>query len=133
MMDFDATSLYPSAVTDEQLVYPKIGTGSAFKPDMNRTYVDAFNNQTFNEDGNESAVLKIKYYNSPNLIFQHISVKEKIKSIETKTMKSGYINDTLTSIDIQEMVKNGEKVIEFYERVVYREKFKISPFQKLTE
>ena len=32
MMDFDATSLYPSAMWDENSVYPKIESGFAFKP-----------------------------------------------------------------------------------------------------
>ena len=34
-MDFDATSLYPTAMWDENSVYPKIETRFAFKPDMN--------------------------------------------------------------------------------------------------
>ena len=59
MMDFD--SLYLSALSDEKSVYPKIGTGYAFKTQMNVVYVEAFSIQTFNEDGNESAILKIKY------------------------------------------------------------------------
>ena len=73
--DFDATSLYPSAMWDENSVYPKIETGFAFKPYMNDVYVEAFNNQTFNEDGDESAILTIKYYNPPNLIFQNLPIK----------------------------------------------------------
>ena len=36
---------------------------------MNDVYVEAFNNQTFNQDGDESALLRIKYYNPPILIF----------------------------------------------------------------
>ena len=60
LTDFDATSLYPSAMWDEKSVYPKIQNGFAFKPHMKKTYVKAFNNQTFNQDGNESAILKIK-------------------------------------------------------------------------
>ena len=59
-MDFDATSLYPNAMWDENCVYHKIETGFAFKPHMKDVYVEAFNNQTFNEDGNESAILTIK-------------------------------------------------------------------------
>ena len=50
-MAFDATSLYPSAMWVKNSVYPKIETGFAFKPYMNDVYVEAFNNQTFNEDG----------------------------------------------------------------------------------
>ena len=131
MMDFDATSLYPSGMWDENSVYPKIETGFAFKPHMNDIYVEAFNNQTFNEDGDESAILTIKYYNPPNLIFQHLPVKEKVKKIEVNRMRNGYIIDTLTSVDIQEIVKTGGRVIQIYEGVIYRENFKISPFRKV--
>ena len=133
MMDFDATSLYPSGMWDENSVYPKIETGFAFKPHMNDIYVEAFNNQTFNEDGDESAILTIKYYNPPNLMFQHLPVKEKVKKIEVNRMRNGYIIDTLTSVDIQEIVKTGGRVIQIYEGVIYRENFKISPFRKVIE
>ena len=132
-MDFDATSLYPSAMWDENSVYPKIETGFAFKPHMNTTFVDAFNNQTFNEDGDESAILTIKYYNPPDLIFQNLPVKEKVEKIEVNRMRNGYIIDTLTSVDIQEIVKIGGKVVEIYEGVIYRENFKVSPFRKVIE
>ena len=130
-MNFDATSLYPSAIWDEKSVYPKIETGFAFKLHMNDVYVEAFNNQTFNEDGGESAILTKKYYNPPYLIFQHLPVKEKIKNVEVNRMRNGYIIDTLPSIDIQEIVKIGGRVIEIYEGVIYRESFKISPFRKV--
>ena len=133
MMDFDATSLYPSAMWDEKSVYPKIESGFAFKPSMNDVYVEAFNNQTFNEDGDESAILTIKYYNPPNLIYQHLPVKEKVKNVEVNRMKNGYIIDTLTSVDICEIVKIGGKLIQIYEGVIYRENFKISPFRKVIE
>ena len=46
-------------------------------------------------------------------------------------MRTGYIIDTLTCVDIQEIVKIGGKVIEIYEGVVYRENFKLSPFGKV--
>ena len=59
-MDFDATSLHPSGMWDEKSVYPKKETGFTFKPHMKKTYVEAFDNQTFKQDGNESAILKIK-------------------------------------------------------------------------
>ena len=45
-------------------------------------------------------------------------------------MRNGYIIDTLTSVDIQEIVKIGGKVVEFYKGVSYTENFKISPFRK---
>ena len=121
IMDFDATCLYLSAMWDEKSVFPKIESGFAFKPQMNDVYVEAFNNQTFNQDGNESATLKIKYYNPPDLIFQHLPVKGKVKNIKVNRMQNGYLIDTVTSVDIQEIVKIGGKVIEIYEGVIYRE------------
>ena len=94
MMDFDATSLYPSAMLDENSVCPKIESGFAFKPNMNNVYVEAFNNQTFNQDGDESAILRMKYSNPRKLIFQHLPVKEKVKNVKVNRMRKGYVIDT---------------------------------------
>ena len=132
-MDFDATSLYPSAMWDEKSVYPKIETGFAFKPHMNNVYVEAFNNQSFNGNVDESAILTIKYHNPPDFIFQHLPIKEKVKKVEVIRMRNGHIIDTLTSVDICEIVKIGGRVVEIYEGVIYRENFKISPFRKVIE
>ena len=46
-------------------------------------------------------------------------------------MRNGYSIDTLTSVDIQEIVKIGGKVIQFYEGVIYKEDFRIIPFRKV--
>ena len=48
-------------------------------------------------------------------------------------MRNGYIVDTLTSIDFQEIVKIGGKVIETYEGVYYPEEFKVSLFKKVLD
>ena len=132
-MNFDATSLYPSSMWEEKSVYPKIETGFAFKPHMIDVYVEAFNNQSFNEDGDEPAILTIKYYNPSDLIFQHLPIKEKVEKLEGNRMRNGYIIDTITSIDIQEIVKIGAKRTEIYQGVIYRGNFKISPFRKVLE
>ena len=76
MMDFDATSLYPSAMYDENSVYPKKDSGFAFKLHMNHVYVKSFNDQTFNQNSDESDILNIKFYNPPHLIFQHLPVRK---------------------------------------------------------
>ena len=65
-MDFDATSLYHSAMCDEKPVFPKIESGFAFKSHMNDIFVEEFNNQNFNQGGNESAIVKLKYYIPPD-------------------------------------------------------------------
>ena len=133
LWDFFATSLYPSAMWDEDSVYPKIETGFAFKPDKKDAYVETFNSKTFNQNGNESPVLTIKNYNPPDFIFQQLPVKEKVRKKEVNRMRNGYIIDTLTIVDNLEIVKIGGRVIEIYGGVIYRENFKISPFRKVLE
>ena len=44
-------------------------------------------------------------------------------------MRNGYIIDTLTSVDNQEIVKIGGKVKKFCEGAIYRENFNVSPFR----
>ena len=130
LWDFHAVSLYPSAMWDEKSIYPRIETGYAYSPNMNNELVEKFNNQNFTQG---SAILKIKYYNPKNLIVQHIPIKEKVNKIEINRMRNGYIIDTLTSVDIQEIVKIGGKVDEIYEGVIYKENFKVSPFRKVID
>ena len=125
LMAFDATSLYPSAMYDENSTYPKIETGYVFTPDMNDEIVNQFNTKTFTK----SAILKIKYYNPVDIVLQHIPVKEEVNKIEVNRLRNGYIVDVLTSVDIQEIVRIGGKVIEVYEGVIYRENYKVSPFR----
>ena len=48
-------------------------------------------------------------------------------------MRDSFFKDTLTRFDIQEIVKNGGKVIEIYESVIYRENFKLSSIRKFLE
>ena len=108
--------------------YPRIETGYAFSRDMSNELVEKFNTGNFTQG---SAILKNKYYNPKNLIVQHIPIKEKEKKIEINRMRNGYIIDYLTSVDIQEIVKIGGKVIEISEEVIYRKNFKVSPFRKV--
>ena len=115
---------------DKNSFYPRIETGYAFTEEMNIDLVKKFNNGNFTQG---SAILKIKYYNPKNLIVQHLPVKEREKKIEINRMRNGYIIQTLTSGDIQEMVEIGGKVIQFYEGVFYRGNFKVSPFKKVTD
>ena len=60
-------------------------------------------------------------------------IKEKVKKIEVNRMRNGYIIDRLTSVNIQEIVKIGGKVVDVYEGVIYRENFKVGPFRKVIE
>ena len=46
-------------------------------------------------------------------------------------MRNGYITDTLTSVDIKEILQIGGKLIGIYEGVIYKENFKIFPFKRV--
>ena len=83
-----------------------------------------------NQDRIDSAIFKNVYYKPPILIFQHLPVKEKVRNVVVNRMAIGSIIDTLSLVDICEIVKMGGKVIRIYEGVIYREIFKISPFGK---
>ena len=41
--------------------------------------VEKFNNEALNQG---SAILKMKYYNPPNLIVQHVPIKEKVEKLK---------------------------------------------------
>ena len=130
LWDFDAVSLYRSAMWDEKSFYPKIETGYSFIKNTNGELVEKFNTGNFSQG---SAISKLKFYNPKKLIVQHLPVKEKEKKSETNCMRNGYIIDTLTSVDIQEIVKIGGKVLEVFEGVIYQENFKVSPCRKVID
>ena len=130
MWDFDAVSFYPSAMWDEKTIYPRIETGHTYTKDMDNEIVHNFIFGNFTE---ESVILKTKFYNPKNLFVHYVPVKERENEIENKHMRNGFIIDTLTSVDVQEIVKIGGKVKEIYEGVIYREKFKVSPFGKVID
>ena len=130
LWNFDTVSLHPSAMWDVNSIYLRIETGYAFTKDMNNELVKKFNTCNFNQG---SAILKIKCYNPRDLIVQHLPIEEHGNKIEINRMRNGYIVDTLTSVDIQEIVKIGGKVREIYKGVIYRENFKVSLFRKVID
>ena len=80
-----------------------------FSQEMNIELVKNFSNGTFNRG---SAILKIKYYNTKNLIVQYFLVKEreeKLKLILCEMVVSSILQ--LISVDIQENFKKGCKII----------------------
>ena len=57
LMDFDDTSLYPSAMWDKKSIYPRIETGYAYTKDLNNELVEKFKNGNFAQRG---AILETK-------------------------------------------------------------------------
>ena len=75
-----------------------------------KEFFEKFNNQTSTQG---SAILKIKYFNPPALIFQHLPVEHKVKKHDINRMRKSYIIDILTSVGIQEIVKTGGRLFTF--------------------
>ena len=86
MMDFDATSPFPRVMWDEKSVYPKKESGFCFKPYMNDVFIEAFNNQTFNQKEKKSEILNMKFDNPPARSYTSTSPIEK-KNIEVNRMR----------------------------------------------
>ena len=90
---------------------------------MSDAVCNLFNSGRWNEL-KRCAFLTVKYHNPENLMFQHLAVKEKIENPyknnrleEINRMRKGIIIDTLTSVDIVEIVKCGGFILEVYERL----------------
>ena len=71
----------------------------------------------------------MRYYNPKKIIFQHLSVKEKIlndrkKNEEINRFRNGDIVQHLTSVDIQEVVRFGGCIVKKLEGIYRRNKFK---------
>ena len=86
LCDFDAVSLYPSAMSDPESISHRTETSYAFTTDMNEDLVNKFNNQTFTQG---SAILKIKYYTTKNLIVQHLPFRERVNKMKINRMRNG--------------------------------------------
>ena len=84
---------------------------------------------------NKSGFFDVKYYNPENIIFQHLSVKEQVfnpiknRSEEVSRFRNGYIKQHLTSIDIEEIVRVGGDIIEFFEGLIF-DNLDCNPFEK---
>ena len=116
----DYNSLYPSAMAHENSKRPAIETAKAITPEDSNLLCELFNNNKW-KSLNKTGFFKIKYYNPENLVPQHMAVKEDAFN-ETKNncecvnrFRNGDITQHLTSVDIEEVVRIGGVIKEFYE------------------
>ena len=116
----DYNSLYPSAMAHETSTWPAIETAKAINPEDGEVYCELFNTGEW-ASLNKIGFFKVKYHNPENLILQHMAVKEDVYN-ETKNkyenvnrFRIGYITQHLTSVDIEEVVRVGGVIKEFYE------------------
>ncbi|ESO90352.1 hypothetical protein LOTGIDRAFT_164273 [Lottia gigantea] len=133
LMAFDANGLYASAMTEGE--YPKAESAGAFLPEEEKEFVKLFNKQKFRP---RTAILKVWFEYPKKMFFQPIPAKDKMtftnrigqKETGTKIrFRNGFCHDVLTSVDIQEIVKSGGKIIRILDGIVYEENFKTPPYR----
>ncbi|ESP02114.1 hypothetical protein LOTGIDRAFT_157262 [Lottia gigantea] len=132
-MAFDANGLYASAMTEGE--YPKAESARAFLPEEEKEFVKLFNKQKFRP---RTAILKVWFEYPKDMFFQPIPAKDKItftnrigqKETGSKIrFRNGFCHDVLTSVDIQEIVKSGGKIIRKLDGIVYEENFKTPSYR----
>ena len=101
-------------------MWPAIETAKAINPEDSEVYCKLFNTCE-RASLNKTGFFKVKYRNPKNLIQQHMAVKEDVYN-ETKNkyeninrFRNGDITQHLTSVDIEEVVRVGGVIKEFYE------------------
>ena len=102
LMDFDATSLYRSAMWYEKSIHARNETGYTYTKNKNDELVQKLNSGNFIQG---SDVWKLKYYIPENLIVQHVPDKENVNEIEVDRMRKGYIVNVLKSVDFKRTLK----------------------------
>ncbi|ESO85549.1 hypothetical protein LOTGIDRAFT_155035 [Lottia gigantea] len=129
LMAFDANGLYAEGE------YPKAESARPFRLEENEKFVKLFNEQKFRP---RTAILKVWFKYPTNMFFQPIPAKDKItftniigkKETGTKIrFRNGFCSDVLTSVDIQEIVKSGSKIIKILDGIVYEDNFKTPPYR----
>ena len=121
LVSYDLNSFYPSAQIDENGTWPKVETAYPFKKYMSDAVCILFKSGRWNEL-KRCAFLTVKFHNLENLVFRHLRGKEKIENPyknnrleEINRMRKGIRIDNLTRVDIVEIVKCADVVLEVYE------------------
>ncbi|ESO88738.1 hypothetical protein LOTGIDRAFT_175858, partial [Lottia gigantea] len=135
LMAFDANGLYASAMSDLDSEYPRAESGRPFLPEEEKEFVKLFNKQKFRP---RTAILTVWFDYPKNIFFQPIPAKDKITFTNKEGKKetgnkirfrNGFCHDVLTSVDIQEIVKAGGRIIRILDGIVYEENFKTPPYR----
>ena len=94
-----------------------------------------FENQLFTSG---SAISKVLFYNPADLIFYLLPVRGKFKYNEINRKKllslmTRYYFNVNISVDFQEIIKTGVKMVQINEEVINKENFERSPIRKVIE
>ena len=134
LMAFDANGLYASAMCDLKSEFPKAESARVIKESEKYEFAKLFNAQKFRP---RCAILSVWFEYPRNMFFQPIPAKDKIKyTVGGKTetgdkirFRNGFCNDVLTSVDIQEIVRSGGKILKILDGLVFEENFETPPFR----
>ena len=115
-------------------IWPAIETSKAINVDDSDLLCELFNSCEWKKL-NKTGFFKVKYYNLEPLILQHMAIKEDVFN-ETRNkcecvdrFRNGDITQHLTSVDIEETVRVGGVIIEFYEGFIC-ENLDFNPFKE---
>ena len=89
---------------DEKSIHPRIETVYAFTEDMNDELFEKLSSDKFDQVG---VLLKREHYTPRFLIVHHHLLEQKMIKVEIIRMGVSCFLDTVTSLDIREIVKIG--------------------------
>ena len=133
LVSSDYNSLYPSAMAHDDSTWPSIETAKGIRPEDSKYLCELFNNNEW-KDLNRTGFFKVKYHNPEHLVLQHIAVNEEVfNEIKNKyerinRFRNDDITQYLTSVDIEQVVRTGAVIIEFYEGFIC-DKLDYNPFK----
>lgn len=127
MTVLDVNSLYPSAMAYLDSEYPRIESARKFKKTEEREILNKFNTQTFRP---KTGIFKILYEYPNDMFFTPIFCKDSVNKIEVLRSRTGKCCDILTSVDIQEIVRCGGRIIKIFDGIVFEENFEVNPFRE---
>ena len=120
LVSSDYNSFYPSAMAHIKSTRPAIETAKAINPEDSEVYCELFNTGEWGSL-KKTGFFKVKYHNPENLILQQMVAKEDVYNETNKNcecinrFRNGDITQHLTSVDIEEVVRIGGVIKEFYE------------------
>ena len=123
-----------SAMAQPDSKWPAIETAKAIRLEDSDYLCELFNNGEW-KNLNKAGFSKVKYYNPENIVFQHMSVKEKVfndrknRYEEINRFRNGDITQHLTSVDIEEVVRSGGYIVKILEGFVC-DNLEFNPFER---
>ena len=120
LVSSDYNSLYPIAMAQQDSKWPKIETAKSIKKEDSDRSCELLNSGAW-KTLNKSGFLKTNYYNPKDIVFQHLGVKvtvfneHKNRYGKINRFRNWHITQYLTSVDIEELVRVGSVILEFYE------------------